>query len=85
MDIGAENQVPSPELCCSAGVRFWPEPPRQSPAFASVMRGIVLQNSKMKVRENFAIFPSQWIFGNTMPCNELAKEAGWKSDCLSAP
>jgi hypothetical protein len=47
--------------------------------------GIVLQNSKMKVRENLAIFPSQWIFGNTMPCNELAKEAGWKSDCLSAP
>jgi hypothetical protein len=39
----------------------------------------------MRVRENFAIFPSQWIFGNTMPCNEFTKEAGWKSDCLSAP
>jgi hypothetical protein len=76
MDIGAENQVPSPELCGSAGVRFWPEPPRQSSAFASAMRGIVLQNSKMKMRENLAIFPSQWLFGNTMPCNELTKEAG---------
>jgi hypothetical protein len=43
--------------------------------------GIVLQNSKMKVREDLAIFQSQWIFGNTMPCNELTNEAGWKSDC----
>jgi hypothetical protein len=51
----------------------------------SALPPIVLQNSKMRVRENFAIFPSKWIFGNTMPCNELTKEAGWKSDCLSAP
>ena len=43
--------------------------------------GIVLQNTKMRVGENFAIFPSKWIFGNTMPCSELTKEAGWKSDC----
>jgi len=47
--------------------------------------GNVLQNSKMRVRENFAIFPSKWIFGNTLPCDELTKEAGWKSDCLSDP
>jgi hypothetical protein len=46
---------------------------------------IALQNSKMWVRKNSAIFPSKWIFGDTMPCNELTKEAGWKSDCLCAP
>ena len=52
MDTGAENQVPSPQLCCSAGVRFRPEPPRQSSAFASVMTGIALQNSKMRVAKS---------------------------------
>jgi hypothetical protein len=39
----------------------------------------------MSVREDFAIFPSKWIFGNTMPRNEHTKEAGWKSGCLSDP
>jgi len=58
--------------------------PRRSQAGVSDLSSIVLQNSKMRVRENFAIFPSKWIFGDTMPCNELTKEAGWKSDCLSA-
>jgi hypothetical protein len=53
--------------------------------FESASPLIVLQKSKMRVRENFAIFPSQWIFGNTMPRNELTKEAGWKSGCLSDP
>src|ERR1700730_1657550 len=42
---------------------------------------IVLQNSKMRVRENCAICPSKWIFGDTMPSDELTKAAGWKSDC----
>jgi hypothetical protein len=51
----------------------------------SALPPIVLQNSKMRVRENFAIFPSKWIFGNTIPCNKLTKEAGWKSDYLSDP
>jgi hypothetical protein len=26
--------------------------------------------------EKFAICPSKWIFGDTMPCNELTKAAG---------
>jgi hypothetical protein len=35
--------------------------------------------------ENSAIFPSKWIFGNTMPCNEPTKAPGWKSDCSCDP
>jgi hypothetical protein len=46
---------------------------------------IVLQNSKMTVRENFAIRPSKWIFGDTAPCNDLTKAAGWKSDYSCDP
>jgi hypothetical protein len=54
-------------------------------AFVSVIGWIVLQNSKMTVRENFAIRPSKWIFGDTAPCNDLTKAAGWKSDYSCDP
>jgi hypothetical protein len=39
----------------------------------------------MTVRENFAIRPSKWIFGDTAPCNDLTKAAGWKSDYSCDP
>src|SRR5580700_7655822 len=54
-------------------------------ASVSVIGWIVLQNSKMTVRENFAIRPSKWIFGDTAPCNDLTKAAGWKSDYSCDP
>jgi len=39
----------------------------------------------MGVRKNLAIFQSKWIFGDTMPCNELIKAAGWKTDYSCDP
>jgi hypothetical protein len=46
---------------------------------------IVLQNSKMRGRQNFVARPSKRIFGKTMPRIELTKAAGWKSDSSCDP
>jgi hypothetical protein len=62
-----------------------PKLPRWRTPAAAAFGGILLQNSKMRGRENFEICPSKWIFGDTMPCDELTKAAGWKSDCSRDP
>jgi hypothetical protein len=41
---------------------------------------IVLQNSKMRCRQNFAARSSERVFADQMPCNELRKAVGWKTD-----
>jgi hypothetical protein len=46
---------------------------------------IVLQNSKMRRQENSAINRPKWVFADSMPCTELTKAAGWKTDCLCDP
>jgi hypothetical protein len=39
----------------------------------------MLQNSKMRGRQNSAARPSGRVFGDPIPCKELTKAAGWKS------
>jgi hypothetical protein len=56
-------------LCYSAATRgyyvgYWP---------------ILLKNSKMGRRQNFAVLASRPIVGNPMHYKELTKAAGWKS------
>jgi hypothetical protein len=46
----------------------------------SAITRIVLQNSKMTCQQKFAARPSDRVFSDQMPCNELTKVAGWKSD-----
>jgi hypothetical protein len=64
---------------------YGPQLPRWRTVGAAALWGIVLQSSKMRGLRNFAICPSRWIFGDAMPCNELTKTAGWKSDCSCDP
>jgi hypothetical protein len=47
---------------------------------ASAVTLIVLQNSQMRCRQNFAARPSERVLGDPMPCKELTKAVGWKSD-----
>jgi hypothetical protein len=49
-------------------------------AIAVAIGGNLLQNSKMRRRQNFAASPSKRDFGNPTPHNELTKAAGWKPD-----
>src|ERR1700730_1057555 len=46
----------------------------------SAYRGNLLQNSKMRGRQNSAARPSGRVFGDPTPCKEPTKAAGWKSD-----
>jgi hypothetical protein len=41
---------------------------------------IVLQNSKMRWRQNFAARPSKRVFSDPMSCTEVTKVAGRKTD-----
>ena len=45
----------------------------------------MLQNSKMRGRQNFAACPTKQVIGDTTPCNELTKAASWKSDYSCDP
>src|ERR1700730_18327334 len=42
--------------------------------------GNLLQNSKMRGRQNSAARPSGRVFGDPTPCKEPTKAAGWNSD-----
>ena len=53
-----------------------PKPTCNSCRQMSAYRGIVLQNSKMRWRQNFAAHPSERIFGDPMPPKELTKATG---------